>query len=194
MTVAPVRHIRVIQTHQGLRGSDASNATHGSAPGRPVERRAPDVTQPNLAVLSDWLAQRHRAGDGIPQLLEACMGSGRDGESAVRAVEMALGVRLTPASPTPTPLFRNRTTLDVGDREVHVLVSMQRPKLLVVGNMLADEECEALIEAARGRLFPSKVLDTVTGKEEHSPVRTSHGLSFRRGESALIARIDIPPR
>ncbi len=148
------------------------------------------MTQGNLAALSEWLAQRHRAGDDIAQLLEACTRSGWDSESAVRAVELALGTRLTPAAPTPNPLFRQRPTLDVGDRDVHVLVSMQRPRLLVVDNLLADDECDALIVAARDRLRPSTVVDTLTGQEGSSAVRTSQGLFFRRGETALIQCIE----
>lgn len=144
----------------------------------------------DLSALGEWVRQRHLAGESVEQLLEACMGSGWDGETAIRAVEEALGRRLFPAAPTPSPNFRNRTTLDVGDREVHVLLSMPLPKLLVVGNMLSDEECEALIESARNRLAPTTVADVVTGAISHSNVRTSHGTFFRRSETALIERIE----
>lgn len=118
------------------------------------------------------------------------MGSGWDGESAIRAVELALGRRLIPASPTPTPAFRNRPTLDVGDRHVQVLLSMPHPKLMVVGNMLSDEECEALIESARDRMAPTTVEDVTTGKSHQSAVRTSNGMFFQRAENALIERIE----
>jgi hypothetical protein len=43
------------------------------------------------------------AGESVDQLLEASMGSGWDGDSAIRAVELALGRRLIPASPKSKP-------------------------------------------------------------------------------------------
>ena len=143
-----------------------------------------------MARLCAWLAERHRAGDSVVQLLAACTGSGWDGDTAVRAVETALGKSLAPPLPTPRPLFRNKPELDVGDRHVHVLLSMQRPALTVVGNMLSDEECDSLIEAARARISPSTVVDNLSGGNKPGDERTSHGLFFRRGESELIQRIE----
>ena len=78
----------------------------------------------------------------------------------------------------------------MGDRQVHLLLSMQQPKLLVVGNMLSDEECQALIDSARHRLAPTVVMNTETGVSSVSSVRTSSGSFFRRGETELITRIE----
>jgi hypothetical protein len=44
-----------------------------------------------------------------------------------------------------SPLF-----LDVGDRRVQVLQTMKLPRIIVFGDLLSDEECEAMSLRARG--------------------------------------------
>ena len=143
-----------------------------------------------LMALSQWLAQQHRAGQDIPALLQSSMHAGWDADSAVTAVEMALGIKLAPASRIPAPLFRNKTSLDVGDRQVKVVLSMAHPNILVVDNMLSDEECAALIEEARGRLARSVIYNVQTGELGQGQERTSQSAGFGLRESPLISRIE----
>ena len=80
--------------------------------------------------------------------------------------------------------------LDGGDRRVAVLASLTSPRVVVLGGLLSDEECDALIAAARPRLARSLTVQTLTGGEELNPDRTSDGMFFNRGESDLIRRIE----
>lgn len=80
--------------------------------------------------------------------------------------------------------------IDLGDRMVTVLVTMRQPRLVVLGNLLSEEECEALIRAAEPRLKRSRTVQTATGGEELNADRTSDGMFFRRGETPLIQRIE----
>lgn len=80
--------------------------------------------------------------------------------------------------------------LDLGDRIVTVHVNLRRPRLAVLGNVLSEEECDALIQVAEPRLKRSRTVQTRTGGEELNADRTSDGMFFRRGESPLIQRIE----
>ncbi|RZI96039.1 MAG: 2-oxoglutarate-dependent dioxygenase, partial [Rubrivivax sp.] len=73
---------------------------------------------------------------------------------------------------------------------VHVLHAMHNPRVIVFGDLLSGQECEALVAAARPRLQRSLTVATQTGGEEINEDRTSSGMFFGRGESALITRIE----
>ena len=80
--------------------------------------------------------------------------------------------------------------LEGGDRRVQVLASLRSPRVVVLGGLLSDAECDALVDAARPRLARSRTVETLTGGEELNPDRTSSGMFFNRGEFALIQRIE----
>jgi len=78
----------------------------------------------------------------------------------------------------------------VNDRVIPVLARVAQPVLAVLGNLLSDAECDALISLAKPRLKPSTVVDPATGKNIIAPYRTSLGMFFRLGETPLIAQLD----
>lgn len=80
--------------------------------------------------------------------------------------------------------------IDTGDRQVHVLMSMRHPRVVVFGNLLSDEECEAIIAAASPRMQRSLTVDNQSGGEAVNDDRTSNGMFFQRGELDLISRIE----
>ncbi|MBC7815588.1 MAG: 2OG-Fe(II) oxygenase [Planctomycetaceae bacterium] len=80
--------------------------------------------------------------------------------------------------------------LEAGDRVVHVLGRLQKPEVLVLGNLLSDEECEELIRRSEVKLARSTTIDPQTGKEIVIPNRTSSGTFFPLNEDDFIARLD----
>ena len=80
--------------------------------------------------------------------------------------------------------------IDAGDRAVHILMALNAPRIVLFGDLLSPEECEALITMSRGKLERSNVVDRHTGRYELHPDRTSEGTYFRRAENELIARIE----
>jgi prolyl 4-hydroxylase len=80
--------------------------------------------------------------------------------------------------------------LDAGDRQVCVLQAMFNPRVVVFGGLLSDDECDALIEAARPRLARSLTVATKTGGEELNADRTSNGMFFQRGENEVVKRVE----
>ena len=93
------------------------------------------------------------------------------------------------AMPEPQ-LAQSPRQIDVGDRVVDVLLSMSRPRVVVFGSFLSEDECAALIDAARPRMARSLTVENATGGEAVNADRTSNGMFFRRAESELVARIE----
>ncbi len=77
----------------------------------------------------------------------------------------------------------------IGDRHISVSTSTASPELRVLHNMLDASECDALIEQARPRLDRSQTVDT-QGNKQYDVARTSSGMFFNVGETALIREID----
>lgn len=80
--------------------------------------------------------------------------------------------------------------LSVNGHTVKVLLTLERPRLVLLGNLLSPEECAALIALAQPRMARSLTVHTATGGEELNPHRTSDGMFFERGETALVQRIE----
>lgn len=105
----------------------------------------------------------------------------------------AVGLRRVAASQNPLPdvdLGSSPRSVDAGDRMVQVLASLSQPRVVVLGGLLSEAECDGLIAAARPRMARSLTVQTQTGGEELNPDRTSNGMFFNRGESELVQRIE----
>lgn len=158
-------------------------------------------TQKVTPQLRQWIIEQTQAGHGAPAVLKAMLAAGWQEEVATDAMEatlrghLALESAATPALPpaleVPEPdLDDSPLYLDAGDRQVHVVLSMAVPRVVVFGGLLADQECEQLIELARPRLARSLTVQTETGGEEVNRDRTSNGMFFQRGENELLQRIE----
>jgi prolyl 4-hydroxylase len=109
------------------------------------------------------------------------------GSGATLAANPGLGVAAGAALSVPdAALAGDPLDLDAGDRRVAVLASMTRPRVIVLGGLLSDEECDALIAAAKPRLARSLTVATKTGGEEINADRTSNGMFFGRGENDVV--------
>ena len=94
-------------------------------------------------------------------------------------------------SPVPViDLAGSPRRIDAGDRWVDVITHMQNPRVVVLGNLLSAEECEAIIESAKPKLARSLTVETATGGEELNPDRTSHGMFFTRGQTPEITAVE----
>ncbi|MFN3375936.1 MAG: 2OG-Fe(II) oxygenase [Burkholderiaceae bacterium] len=150
--------------------------------------------------LRRWIVEQAQAGHSAQVVLQSMLDAGWDEAVATEAMESTLrehleGVAreqgLPPAVPVPDlDLDDSPTVLDAGDREVSVLMALAMPRMVVLGNLLSPEECDALIEAARPRLARSLTVATRTGGEEVNDDRTSDGMFFQRGETELVQRIE----
>lgn len=150
--------------------------------------------------LERWVVAQAMAGSAPDDVLRPLLDDGWDEQAAVDAVAGAVNAfvartaeqnGLPPLEKVPVPAEPNgAVAFDVGDRRVHVLASMLLPRVVVFGGLLADQECDALIELARPKLTRSMTIDPDSGGDLLHAHRTSRGMCFTRGENALCARIE----
>jgi prolyl 4-hydroxylase len=76
------------------------------------------------------------------------------------------------------------------DRDVPVLMRLQRPVIAVLEAVLSTEECDEVIAMARSRLRPSTIVDPETGADKIVEHRDSEGMFFGLQETPFIARLD----
>jgi prolyl 4-hydroxylase len=140
-----------------------------------------------------WIVEQASAGLSPESVLQAMKASGWSESVALGALQEATEGELAPSKPPVVPqpdLSAAPRWVDAGDRRVEVLVCMRSPMLVVFGEVLSPEECEALMVAARPRMGRSLTVQTATGGEEVNADRTSQGMFFRRGENEVVARIE----
>lgn len=81
-------------------------------------------------------------------------------------------------------------TIVTPDRTVQVLLTLKSPRIVLLGNVLSDEECDALVAYSEQRMLRSPVVSDAEGKNEINAYRTSRGAMLQRGESELVERIE----
>lgn len=87
-------------------------------------------------------------------------------------------------------LAASPNTIETSDRAVHILMALNAPRIVLFGDLLSHEECDALIELARPKLTRSTVVNATTGAYDVHDARTSRGTYFERGENELVRRIE----
>ena len=157
------------------------------------------ASQPITPELRAWIIEQASAGVNAEAVFKAMCDAGWSPDVAENAMELVLTEHLAAqqqqpsaaAAPLPGPdLGGSPGSIDVGDREVSVLLAMQHPRIVVFGNLLSDAECEALIGDADPRMKRSLTVQNQTGGEEINADRTSDGMFFARGETPVVARLE----
>ncbi len=175
---------------------------HTMSPFSPAQSTPPELPPGLTPELMHWVQEQKAAGMAGAALLKSMRDVGWSEELARQALELA-GAALPAAAPPSQPAARPQASpvpepdlqddpcsIDVGDRRVQVLVSLHNPRIVVFGNLLSDEECEAIIAAARPRMARSLTVATQSGGEEINDDRTSDGMFFQRGETDVVQRLE----
>lgn len=156
--------------------------------------------------LRQWIVEQAAAGFSRDAVLAAMVSSGWQKPVALAALNVTWKER-APVPDQPGPVVRrdgasalrslpdldlalSPRQVDAGDRMVDVIASLSQPRVVVLGNLLSAEECDALIESARPQMARSLTVATKTGGEELNPDRTSSGTFFARGQTAEVARVE----
>lgn len=158
------------------------------------------MTQETTPELDRWILEQVAAGQPPEAVVAPLLQRGWEEQVAIDAVEAAMrrhlerhaheaGLPVPARVPAPVE-WNGAARLDAGDREVQVLAHLVHPQVVVFGGLLSDDECDALVDLARGRLSRSATVDQDTGRDLVHPDRTSRGMFFRRGEHPLVARIE----
>jgi len=159
--------------------------------------------------LQTWFRDMVMRGTGRDELVRSLISAGYQERYAREAAEAALRALPPPPPPTASPpaaaqaaatategqslsqqLVAMPNTIATLDREVHMLLALTAPRIVLFGNLLSAQECEEMIELSRGKLARSSVVNNETGAYDIHPHRTSRGTYFNRGENDLIRRIE----
>ncbi|GGH67355.1 hypothetical protein GCM10010975_37080 [Comamonas phosphati] len=167
---------------------------------------APSVPAGLTPELMQWVQSQSAAGVPLPALLQSMRDVGWRENLARRALGLPEEGELPPpfisARPhgllvdsqnagVPEPdLQADPCCIRVDGHEVHVLMSLRNPRIVVFGNLLTAQECEAIIEAARPRMLRSLTVDNQSGGEAVNDDRTSHGMFFQRGENDVVRKLE----
>lgn len=172
----------------------------------------PDTQAPSDALLR-WLREQLDAGHDEPAVLDAMQASGWTLPAARAALHqvrhgvppgrlhsepvttgLAAGVSAVAATEVQglsgPDVPRGPHVIDLGDRQVRVLMAMDKPRVVLLEGLLTEAECDALIEGASGRLARSETVRNRDGSGEVHEARTSSGMFYARGETPLIEALE----
>lgn len=141
----------------------------------------------------DWLNDNLARGC-TPESLETVMV--RDGgfdQTVARAAisEARQGGFNMIATPQQMPQVDTSTNrIRTPDRDVDVLLTLASPRVVLLGNVLSEAECDALIAYSSARMEPSPVISDTDEKNRLHEHRSSRGAMLQRGECELVSRIE----
>ena len=129
-----------------------------------------------------------------PQDMARMMGSDSHFTPALTAAAIREAVQLrTPlhvlGAPRPT-IETSCNVIHLPDRDVEILLSVATPRIVLLGNVLSDAECDALAALSNPRFVRSAVLDNADGRHQFMDGRTSESASIARDETELVSRVD----
>jgi len=151
--------------------------------------------------LLKWLNECLARGHTAESLTSTALASGWHPDLVRATMAEAVGSELiahragaparTAGLALPGPdLSQSPTFIDTSDRRVEVWTVLKHPRVIVFGNLLAPEECDALIELAQPKLTRSLTVDNQTGGDELNAARTSDGMFFARAENPVVERVE----
>lgn len=149
--------------------------------------------------LLKWLNECLARGHSVESLTASALKTGWHPDVVRTAVAEALGRELianrdgarAAGSAVPEPdLNQAPTFIQTSDRKVDIVTVVKFPRVVVFGNLLSHEECDALIELAQSKLARSLTVDNQTGGEEVNSARTSDGMFFGRAENPVCERVE----
>lgn len=152
----------------------------------------PQVITPELR---RWIVEQASTGHSPESILTAMESSGWDEAVALAALDetihaYAREVQAAQKAMPEVQIPAGSSRVWVHDREVTVVVSLKRPRVVVFADFLSSDECEAMIELSKPKLARSETVETTTGGSEVHVARTSRGMFFTRGEHELCTRIE----
>lgn len=83
-----------------------------------------------------------------------------------------------------------RNIISAPDRDVEVLFVLKKPQVILLGNVLSEEECDAIIAHCGNRYTRSTVTAEADGASVVHEGRTSEMAFIQRGEAEVAERID----
>ncbi|WP_134703178.1 2OG-Fe(II) oxygenase [Ammoniphilus sp. YIM 78166] len=86
----------------------------------------------------------------------------------------------------PTIFNHSGNKIQTEDRQINIIAKLEEPLIVILGNVLSEEECDALIELSRHKMERSRI----GAVREVNDLRTSSGLFLEGDENELVARVE----
>jgi len=166
----------------------------------------PEVTRSSpSAALDLWLRENLNRGCSPGQLLQSLLDAGYGPEFARALVHRTgPGPEVFPHDPhaghaghpslqawwSRIDALAGTRRLDLGDRVARVAARQMDHGIVFVREVLAQDECDAIVEQSAPRIERSTVVDPVSGASVPDPRRTSHGTFFEAGANPLIGAVE----
>jgi prolyl 4-hydroxylase len=165
-----------------------------------------------MQTVADWLTEQIARGCSAESIVDAMVTAGHNRRAARRQVRrewLASGKLVTgvmadmhedddsddePEAPSAEALktlaAQSPNAITTPDREVKVLFALAVPRVVMFGDLLSHDECDALVDASKAKILPSLVVDPHSGEFVPNTGRTSSGTFFLHGENPLVSRIE----
>ena len=148
--------------------------------------------------LKDWIKQTLKSGVNPESIVAAMVKKGFDQTFAYSTMLRILNKQTletvdgnqSPYTYEAINITKNKNSITTSDREIKVLMKMDKPFITYLDNVLSIEECDQLIQLSRNRLQPSEIIDPITGEKKAVPGRTSKGAYYDLNETSLISTIE----
>lgn len=140
----------------------------------------------------NWLQDNLARGCSVESVVESMIRGGFDKDVASASVRALLAGEIPDSSRyeyDTCPVSPDRI-IHAHDRAIYSVLRVERPQLILFGNVLSAEECDQVIELSEGRLQRSTIVDPDTGRPEIIRNRSSESTSFQLSETPLIDRLD----
>ena len=152
-----------------------------------------------------WIMENLERGCSPLDMANSMARSGQHSMAIARAaIDEAMRQRAGAADGAPPPAAasafsapREMPYIDVSsnriavpDREVEVLFVLKKPQVILLGNVLSDEECDAIIAHCGTRYTRSTVTAEADGASVVHEGRTSEMAFIQRGETDVAERVD----
>ncbi|WP_102275491.1 2OG-Fe(II) oxygenase [Cytobacillus massiliigabonensis] len=148
--------------------------------------------------LKDWILQTLKSGVNPESIAAAMVKKGFDQAFAYSTMIRILNnqtLKTSDGNQTPyiyeaIDTFKKGNMISTTDREMKVLLKIDKPFITYLDNVLSTEECDQLIHLSTNRLQPSEIIDPITGEKKSVPGRTSKGTYYHLNETTLISTIE----
>jgi len=155
----------------------------------------------------DWIMDNLARACSPLDMANSMARSGQHSMAVARAaIDEAVRIRTgdlihigAPAEPKPSAFEAprqmpfidvSRNIISAPDREVEVLFVLKKPQVILLGNVLSEEECDAIVEHCGTRYTRSTVTAEADGASVVHEGRTSEMAFIQRGEAEVAERID----
>ena len=129
-------------------------------------------------------------GFSLDSMPDAIAGLVTNAEASRVGEGLSLAGARPAATAQPLPDIDTSTNVIVLDRAVEILSTFASPRIVLMGNVLSAEECDALVEHCASNLARSQVIADAQGNLQRHENRTSRDAMLRRGETAIVARVE----